>query len=235
VIERSWREKSDRVFTADKVVTSSLNRQLKELAAEVKWKGTRVFVYNALPWQRDGLVTLYTKNAGNAVKDIQTGEIIPISNEKNKIQFLAKNIPASGYRNYEFVKDAPLTAPTVKLDEQSNTIENKFYKIQFDPSKGAIASIIEKRTGKELVNKTSEYGFGQYLYERFSKKDAEDYTECLCKSIWKRMGERRTGKAKSYRRPTHYRKGWCSKNGIHKIGPGCKRHDVVRTNQKCSA
>ena len=63
-IEKSWKEKSDRVFTADKVVTSSLNRQLKELAAEVKWKGNRIFVYNSLPWQRDGLVTLHASSIG---------------------------------------------------------------------------------------------------------------------------------------------------------------------------
>jgi len=220
VIERSWREKSDRVFAADKVVTSSLNRQLKELAAEVKWKGNRVFVYNALPWQRDGLVTLYTKNAGNAIKDIETGVIIPISNENNKIQFLAKNIPASGYRNYEFVKDAQLTAATVKLDEQSNTIENKFYKIQFDPSKGAIASIIEKRTGKELVNKTSEYGFGQYLYERFSKKDAEDYTNVYVKAMGKEWANAELGRPNLTEGPHITEKGGIAKMAFTKSALG---------------
>ncbi len=193
-IERSWREKSDRVFAADKVVASSLERQLKELAAEIKWKGERIFVFNALPWQRDGLVTLHTNNAGNAVKDIETGEIIPITNENNRIQFVGKKIPASGYRNYIFVKDAQLPAETVKLDELSNIIENKFYRIQFDPSKGAIASIIEKKTGKELVNQTSEYGFGQYLYERFSKKDAENYTGAYVKAMGKEWANAEMGR-----------------------------------------
>jgi hypothetical protein len=46
-----------------------------------------------LPWQRDGLVTLHAaseSNPGNAVKDIETGQVIPISNEKNIIQFMPK-------------------------------------------------------------------------------------------------------------------------------------------------
>ena len=193
-IERSWREKSDRVFAADKVVTSSLERQLKELAAEVKYKGNRVFVYNALPWQRDGLVTLHASNRGNAVKDIETGEIIPVSNEKNIIEFVARNIPASGYRNYVLINDSSVASNDLKVDEQLNTIENKFYKIQFDPSKGAIASIIAKQTGKELVNKTSEYGFGQYLYERFSKKDAEDYTGAYVKAMGKEWANAELGR-----------------------------------------
>lgn len=185
-IEKSWKEKADRVFAADKVVTSSLNRQLKELAAEVKWEGNRIFVYNSLPWQRDGLVTLQVAsewNVGGAVKDIETGQVIPVVNEKNVIQFVAKGLPASGYRNYVLINEPHSTSSEVKVDELSNTIENAFYKIQLDPARGAIASVIEKRTGRELVNKASEYGFGQYLYERFSKKDAENYTASYVKAF----------------------------------------------------
>jgi alpha-mannosidase len=213
-IEKSWKEKSDRVFTADKQVTSSLNRQLKELAAEVKWKGNRVFVYNSLPWKRDGLVTLHAAsewNPGNAVKDIETGEIIPISNEKNMMQFVAKNIPASGYRNYVLITDTSLSSNDIKVDEQSNTIENNFYKIQFDPAKGAIASIIEKRTGKELVNKTSEYGFGQYLYERYSKKDAENYTDVYVKAQGKEWANAELGRPNLTEGPHITEKGCTAK------------------------
>lgn len=222
-IERSWREKSDRVFAADKVVTSSLERQLKELAAEVKWKGNRLFVYNSLPWQRDGLVTLHASsewNAGNAVKDIETGQIIPISNENNIIQFVAKNIPASGYRNYVFVKDSSLASNDVKLDEQSNTIENNFYKIQFDPARGAIASIIETRTGKELVNKASEYGFGQYLYERFSKKDAENYTDSYVKAMGKEWANAELGRPNLTEGPHITEKGGIAKMVFTKSAVG---------------
>jgi alpha-mannosidase len=219
-IERSWREKSDRVFSADKVVTSSLERQLKELAAEVKWKGDRVFVYNTLPWQRDGLVTLHTSTAGNAVKDIETGDIIPISNENNMIQFVARKIPAFGYRNYVFVKDAQLPAETVKLDEQLNIIENKFYKIQFDPSKGAITSIIEKQTAKELVNKTSDYGFGQYLYERFSKKDAENYTNAYVKAMGKEWANAELGRPNLTQGPHITEKGGAAKMVFTKSAAG---------------
>jgi hypothetical protein len=196
-IEKSWREKSDRVFTADKLVTSSLEKQLKLLAAEVKYKGQRIFVYNSLPWQRDGVVTLHASsewNKGNGVKDIETGQVIPVSNEKNIIRFVAKNIPASGYRNYILVNDSSLLSNEVQIDEQSNTIENKFYKIQFDPSRGSIASVIEKKTGKELVDKTSEYGFGQYLYERFSKKDAENYTGSYVKAMGKEWANAELGR-----------------------------------------
>lgn len=196
-LEKSWKEKSDRVFSADKIVTASLNRQLKELAAEVKLKGNRIFVYNSLPWQRNGIVTLQVStewNPGTAVKDVETGEIIPISNENNVIQFEAKNIPASGYRNYVLTQDKTPVNEELSIDKSSNTIENKFYKIKLDSAKGSIVSIIDKKTNRELVNTNSEYGFGQYVYERFSKKDAKNYTDAYVKAFGKEWANAELGR-----------------------------------------
>lgn len=185
-IERSWKEKADRVFAADKIVTPSLNRQLRELAGEVSMKGKRIFVYNSLPWERSGLVTIKapsSSNRGKAVQEIETGEIIPISNEKNILQFMADNIPASGYRNYILVDEPPANMENeLGMDELSHTIENKYLKIQFDPAEGSISSIVEKSSGREMVDKSSEFGFGQYLYERFSKKDSDSYVKSYVRS-----------------------------------------------------
>jgi len=184
-IEKSWREKADRVFSADKIVAPSLNRQLRELAQEVNIKGKRIFVYNSLPWKRSGLVTIKghsSSNPGTAVKDVETGEIIPVSNEKNILQFVANDVPASGYRNYILTNEAPSNSGNEFLiNESTNTIENEYLKIQFDPIKGSISSILEKTSGREMVDKKSEYGFGQYLYERFSKKDADNYVKSIVK------------------------------------------------------
>lgn len=213
-IEKSWQEKSERVFKADIAVTASLHRQLKELAAGVKYKGNRIFVYNALPWQRDGLVTLHAAsewNTGNAVKDLETGEVIPASNEKNIIQFIARNIPAGGYRNYVLIKDSGIASNDVVVNEGLNTIENKFYKIQFNPAKGAIASIIEKQTAKDLVNKASEYGFGQYLYERFSRQDAKNYTDSYVKAMGEEWANAELGRPNLTEGPHVTEKGGIAK------------------------
>ncbi|MGO3163995.1 MAG: hypothetical protein ACTIJ2_12265 [Sphingobacteriaceae bacterium] len=180
-IEKSWKEKADRVFSADKIVTPSLNRQLRELANEVDISGKRFFVYNSLPWERSGVVTIKepsSSNRGTAVKDVETGEIIPISNEKNILQFIANDVPASGYRNYILVDENPInSANHLGVDESNRTIENSHLKIQLDPEKGSISSIVEKKSGREMVDKSSEFGFGQYLYQRFSKEDADSYVK----------------------------------------------------------
>lgn len=185
-IEKSWKEKADRVFSADKVVTPSLNRQLRELASEVDIKGKRIFVYNPLPWKRSGLVTIKaptSSNRGTAVKDVETGEIIPLSNDRNILQFIANDVPASGYRNYILTNDVPVNAGNeLGIDELSGTIENSYVKIQFDANKGCISSIIEKSAGREMVDKNSAFGFGQYLYERFSKNESDSYVKSFVRN-----------------------------------------------------
>ena len=47
---------------------------------------------------------------------------------------------------------------------RGNIIENQFYRITLDPSSGSIASVFDKQLGRELVDSSSPYKFGQYLY-----------------------------------------------------------------------
>jgi len=97
---------------------------------------------------------------------------------------LIKDIPAGGY----------LTLPVVAVsstrpEKAGNTFENAHFKIVFDPGRGAIESLIDKRSGRELVDNESEYGFGQYLHEQFSADEIGDY-------------------CKNYIRGEHNEKGW---------------------------
>ncbi|HEY4207206.1 MAG TPA: hypothetical protein VGM31_10350 [Puia sp.] len=184
-IERSWKEKGDREFEAEKIVVPSLTRQLSELAEQVGVKGRRIMVYNSLPWVRSGMVTIRESsqwNQGTAVKDIQTGELCSLANNNNTPRFFARDIPAMGYRTYLLLKDANFAgADGLVVDTSGHRIENAYYIIRFDEAMGAISSIIEKRTGREMVDTKSQYGFGQYLYERFSKDDAKAYTNAYVK------------------------------------------------------
>jgi hypothetical protein len=83
---------------------------------------------------------------------------------------LVKNIPGGGY------KALPEVAVTSTQPVKSgNNFENDYFKIVFDPARGAIASLIDKRSGRELVDKTCELGFGQYLHEKFSANEIGEY------------------------------------------------------------
>ena len=176
-LEASWKEKADRVYQAEKVIDPAYEREMKRISASVNVGGERVVVYNSLPWIRSGAVTILQQNNIEALKDLRTGEVIPVHNEGNVLKFIAKDIPSAGYSTFIPVKATKPSAITTVADEKSNTIENEFFKIIIDPSKGAVTSITDKRSGKEMVDRNSEYGFGQYLYERFSKKNASDYVD----------------------------------------------------------
>ena len=44
-----------------------------------------------------------------------------------------------------------------------------------------MTSLVDKRSGRELVDAASKYGFGQYLYERFDADDNLAYLNAFCK------------------------------------------------------
>lgn len=175
-IEDSWREKGDRVYQAEKIIIPAYDREMKRLSEMVNGKGERVVVYNPLPWKRTGLVYIQQKNKIRALKDLRTGKILPVDNQGNVLRFIAKKVPSMGYCTYLPVPDDQ-DIPALKCDAAENTIENEFYRIKIDPEKGAVVSITDKKSGLEIVKQDSDYGFGQYLYERFSKKNTTDFVD----------------------------------------------------------
>jgi len=83
---------------------------------------------------------------------------------------LVKDIPAGGYRALHL---KPVSS-TGRL-KTGNTFENDHFQIVFDPTRGAIASLIDRGSGRELVDASSEHGFGQYLHEKFSADEIASY------------------------------------------------------------
>jgi alpha-mannosidase len=183
-IEKSWKEKADRIYQAEKKIMPNYKDELDRLANEVNIEGPHLVVYNPLPWPRTGMVKLQIGSDnvhGNALKDLLTGKVIPLTNQGNVIQFAAEDVPAMGYKTYLAVETKQNVISSLKTDEKQNTIENEYYKIQVDALRGRIKSIIDKRTKREMVDQTSDYGFGNYLYEHFSKTQTEAYVKAYTK------------------------------------------------------
>jgi len=177
LLESSWREKGDRVYQGEKIIEPAYSREIKRITAMVNTEGQRIVVFNPLPWTRSGLITIQAHNNIEALKDLRTGEIVQVVNQGNILRFIAKDIPSAGYVTYVPVKEQKSgSVISMVADEIANVIENEYFKVKIDPSKGSVVSVIEKKTGREMVDKSSEYGFGQYMYERFSKKNTAEYT-----------------------------------------------------------
>lgn len=83
---------------------------------------------------------------------------------------LVKDIPPGGYRTLP-VEAVSSTRPV----KAGNTFENSRFKIVLEPERGAIGSLMDKRSGRELVDSSGAYGFGQYLHEQFSADEVAAY------------------------------------------------------------
>jgi alpha-mannosidase len=118
-----------------------------------------LLVFNSLSWNRDGLVKviLPARLAAreNLVVENHRGEIVPsqiITTRSGKLLcFLAKDVPAVGYKLYQ-VRQAPSLSYKTTLQVEKFTLENKFFKLVLHPETGNIISIFDKQAKREVVS-----------------------------------------------------------------------------------
>jgi hypothetical protein len=155
-LEASWAEHSAYIEAAAVIITPALETNLQALAQAVELDGPRIVVFNPLPWSRDGVV-----RCGDRA-------------------FIARDVPPLGYRTFR-----PDALPTGKgvlaAHAESATLENDAFAAALDPRRGVIRSLIDKRSGRELVDTGADVGFGQYLYERFSHEQTWSYIHAYLK------------------------------------------------------
>jgi alpha-mannosidase len=153
-LEASWEDKTNYIRNAASITSSLMNAGLAALTQAVDTDGPRIVVYNPLPWPRSGIV------------------------EVDGTSFLARDIPAQGYRTF------PPPPASVPQTLSGDTLENEFLKVRLDPVRGVIASLVDKRTGREWVGGSAECGLGQYLNERFDLSQTEDYCRAYQQGRW---------------------------------------------------
>ena len=146
--ESSFRDKAQYIITTDSIIATNFTARMNLLANHVKANAGDIVVYNPLPWKRSGVVDF-------------NGEKIAV-----------ENIPANGYK---VIRNTASASNFTASNVNTATLSTKFYTVTFDTKKGGIVSLIEKATGKELVDQHSNYALGQFLHERFSYAQTKDY------------------------------------------------------------
>ncbi len=179
-LEDSWAEHTAYIEAARDLAMPALEKNLQALAQNVGADGKRFVVYNPLPWKRDGVVSVKSDAAFAAVKPTDGVDALPVESRGGELRFVARDVPAMGYRTYVSVK-AELPPSRLAGDAKSATIESPFFKAVLDPAHGAIRSLTDKRTGRELVDANAPHGFGQYLYERFDANNTADFVNSYLK------------------------------------------------------
>jgi hypothetical protein len=183
-IEASWKDHADYVDHIDRLTAEPYDEALTALADSVNVGGGRIVVYNPLPWKRDGEVTIncFHLPHGASLKPADGGPALPyvlenptIEDQTRTRRFVVRDIPPMGYRTFVVSGEKP-EAAVLTADAAAGTIESPFFKAALDPKRGRIVSLVDKRSGRELVDPAAPQGFGQYLYERFGRKDLHDWT-----------------------------------------------------------
>jgi hypothetical protein len=178
-LEESWAEHSGYIESAQRLIEPLLAAHLQTLARAVHVEGRRIVVYNPLPWRRDGLVAVPAGWTADALRASDDAEIIPVESAAGAIRFVARNVPAMGYRTYLPVQGEVGASPGAGT--KALTIESPFFKAVLDPARGAVASLCDKRSGRELLDTSGPYGFGQYLYERFDADQVAAFLKAYVK------------------------------------------------------
>ncbi|NLR80873.1 hypothetical protein [Chitinophaga eiseniae] len=147
---RSYDEKRQYILNTNDIVDKELHQRLDMLAAAVNKSGKRIVIYNPLPWTRSGM--------------------IENPSEKGSYCYI-KDVPPSGYVSYSLDE---LKAQSVTTDEKTE-FSTPYFNVVFDLTRGGISSLIEKSTGRQLVDTSSTYVIGQFLHERFSTHEVNKW------------------------------------------------------------
>ena len=157
---------------AQSILDSSVGEITKRINTQ-KGKPTASFVtvFNPSAWDRSEVVVtekMYPRDqkAKNVVIKDEAGRVVPhqlIRSERDdsgnlraaSLAFLAEKTPSVGYATYclEFTNEAPGGLSTdLKINEETLELENEHLKIRLGTSHGAIASLVDKKTGREMLD-----------------------------------------------------------------------------------
>lgn len=99
--------------------------------------------------------------------------------------FIASHLPPCGYRVYRFEADTEPTVATIAaaskqslhVSSDGRILENSILRVELDPATGAIARLLDKREGRELVAPGKNVGRFEIHWEKPSGMPAWDIGE----------------------------------------------------------
>jgi len=138
-----------------------------------------VAVFNSLTHARTEIVR--TQGNFTALTDLTTGRRIACQKMSDgDVVFLAVDVPAYGYKLYRIERDsaAAPTDPTFTkppaFEVGSDSIANEFYSVRFDTTTGAVRGILDKSTGRELIDAQAPYLANQMIYVHKNQRESKE-------------------------------------------------------------
>ncbi|MEN6371174.1 MAG: glycoside hydrolase family 38 C-terminal domain-containing protein [Armatimonadota bacterium] len=117
--------------------------------------GTQVVVYNPLAWNRTDIVDMPSPFCGENVKTVTVADgtaTYPAQIVADRIIFTARNVPALDYKIFRLIKSDKPAATSIKTT--NDYIENEYFRVKFDLSKGIIKRIYDKINKRVVASQT---------------------------------------------------------------------------------
>jgi hypothetical protein len=184
---KSFDDKRDYIRTTANIVTNALDERMQLLAQNVDADGPRIVVFNPLPWQRSSVVEVQLPEGGwTDVRDLTSGRTVKLSAVDGRtMRFMANDIPPGGYKTFQPVAGA---GANETASSSAGVIENKFFRLKVDAARGGLISLVDLKTGRELVATKDENSFGSFWHERFASTNVEEFVKSYCRG-WGLKGD----------------------------------------------
>ncbi|MGD0259334.1 MAG: polysaccharide lyase family protein [Verrucomicrobiota bacterium] len=160
---KQWEVKSSFARQADATSGQLLESGMAKLAGLIP--AADLVVFNPLAWPRTDLVTTKQSFPVSAVQDVKTKKtVLCQALPEGGSCFLATDLSSVGYRCYRNASFDDSKAFANAASFSNGQMENEFYRVTLDATNGALKSILDKETGRELVDPASEYRLGEVIY-----------------------------------------------------------------------
>ncbi|MBU1011178.1 MAG: hypothetical protein KKD74_13665 [Bacteroidetes bacterium] len=136
-----------------------------------------IAVFNTLNWQRSGMVQLFLRfeavpeGVPFTVTDANGKEVACVRYERRQegiyYGLWVDSIPAMGYKT--LMVNIGKT-PAEPLSNEQQLLENQYYRLTVDVSKGLITHIFDKELQRDLVDQADTLSLGQLVYERLNNR-----------------------------------------------------------------
>ena len=182
---RQYAWKTQLTKRAAELGRSALTAAVRPLAAHIPNNGEERFaVFNSLSFPHSDIVQIEvdadSKSPAVQVVEVATNREVPTHIErvgaKARVQFLAKNVPALGYRCYSLRRQAGRSTPRrATADAVQRVLQNDCYRVTLAPN-GSIASLFDKQLRQELLDTQSLYRGNQFIFKTNAWEDSSPRT-----------------------------------------------------------
>jgi alpha-mannosidase len=158
-IREIYLDAAERYRAAQEIGSHELDRALTTIAGSVDTssaQGTPLLVFNPVAWDRTDLVRVKLPGEGagpwavfdSAGREVAS-QIVPAGRFAREILFVAEGVPSLGYATFDLRPLVPHAAAS-SLAASPQGIESRLFKLAVDPATGWIASLVDKRNGREI-------------------------------------------------------------------------------------